>query len=105
MEERESIDRSHSDSWQATKWDDFDWRQRGHWRNSPKVGLFINFLSFLRGKTEVKFKRMPPGHGHIPKETFCIENLLLGVVVSEEIDDGTATKSPSVNYIVGFDLK
>ncbi len=67
----------------------FDWQQRmrGRWRNSLKVGIFIKFLSFLRGKTEVKFKQMPSGHGHIPKETFCIENVLPGELTSEEIDD------------------
>ena len=66
--------------WQATKAsEDFDWRQRmrGHWRNSLKVGLFSNFLSFLGGKTEINFKGMPSGHRHIPKETSCIENVLL----------------------------
>ncbi len=30
---------------------------------------------------------MPSGHGHIPKETFCIENVLPGEMASEEIDD------------------
>ncbi len=30
---------------------------------------------------------MPPGHGHTPKETFCMENVLPGEVASEEIDD------------------
>ncbi len=41
----------------------------------------------MRRKTEVKFKRMPSGHRHIPTETFCIENVLPGEVASEEIDD------------------
>ncbi len=30
---------------------------------------------------------MPSGHGHTPKETFCIENVLPVEVASEEIDD------------------
>ncbi len=30
---------------------------------------------------------MPSGHGHTPKESFCIENVLPGEVASEELDD------------------
>ena len=53
-----------------------------------EAGVFTKLLSlFLHGDTEVNFKRMPLGHGYIPKETFCIENVLPGEVASEEIDD------------------